>query len=195
MSPRPVRIRLLGIICFAACATCACLGWFAGVLGTYLYGSDLIEHDFVFTIPRMVGGWFGLCSALIAAVLWCRIILPLSLQNVMGLRSMAGLVGLGGGVLAATLLHAVMMFTEGQIRMNALAVGLGMSAPTGLLLGLIGGHLCRLAVTTERAYRHGPPSRRVVQFGGPLPGPDFMEQLDVRSCVRPRRDFRDEYDA
>jgi hypothetical protein len=195
MSPRPIRIRLLTMVCMLACAVSGGLGWFVGLLSTYLYGSDLVEHDFVFAVPRYVGGWFGLCSSLVAAIVWCWVIVPLSLKNVMGLRSMAGLVGLGAGVLAAILLHAVMMFTEGMFRINALAVGLGMAAPAGLVLGFIGGHLCRMAVTTERVYRTGPVRRRPIRPHPPASEPDYMEQLDVRSSIRPRPEFRDEYDA
>lgn len=196
MSPRPVRIRLLSFVCVVVCALSGCLGWVSGVMGTYLYGSEIVDHDFTFSVPKQVGGWFGLCSALIAGILWCRVILPMSLENVMGLRSMAGLIGLGAGVLQAILLHGVMMVTEGQLRPNALAVGLGMAAPAGLVVGFICGHLCRLAVTTERAYRGGLSHRRVAPLQHRPAEPDYMEQLDVRSSFRPRpADFRDEYDA
>lgn len=194
-SPRPLRMKILAGVCILVCTVASALGWFAGMLSSYLYGQDLISHDFIFAIPRNVAGRFGLCTGLIASILWCRIVIPLTLQNVAGLRSMSGLVGLCMGALQAVMLHGIMMFTEGQLRPTSLAVGMGMAAPAGLLLGVIGGQLCRFAMTTHRAYRATPSGRRVVQFTGPVPGPDFMEQLDVRSSMHPRQDFRDEYDA
>jgi hypothetical protein len=193
-SPRPVRIRLLALVCVAACTVATALGVLAGVLGTYLYGQIAVSRDFLFVIPNHVGGWFGGLSGLVAALFWCRLIVPSSLRNVAGLRSMAGLAGLGAGALGALLLHTMLMLTEREMRLNALAVGLGMSAPAGLLLGVIGGHLCRLAVTTERAFRPDPRGRRVVPAQA-APVHDPMEQLDVRSRFHPRPDFRDEYDA
>ena len=135
----------------------------------------------------------GACSALIACVLWCWLIVPMSLHRIAGLRSTAGLAGLGAGVFATLILHGSLMVTVGTLRLDALAVGLGMGAPVGLVLGVIGGHLCRIAVTTERAFRLHP-GRRVMPFDEPHE-PDFMDQLDVRSSLRPRPNARDEYDA
>ncbi len=195
-SPRPVRIRYLAVICAAACIVSAALGWSAGVLGRLLYGEIPINQsasDFI--IPREVGGGFGACSGLLAAALWCRLIMPLSLRQVTGLRSMASLAGLGAGAFAAVLLHGMLMLVQGGFQLKALAVGLGMGAPAGMILGVIAGHLCRIAVTTDRAYRsNGPRTRRIIPTDGPhLTDP--MEQLDVRTCPHPRSDFRDEYDA
>ena len=70
---------------------------------------------------------------------------------------------------------------------------LKITVEVGLVLGVIGGHLCRIAVTTERAFRLHP-GRRVIPLDGPHE-PDFMDQLDVRSSLRPRPNARDEYDA
>ncbi len=193
-SPRPLRIRFLAAICVAACLVSAVVGWFIGVLGSSLYGVDSVSTNFAPAIPSRVGGWVGVCSSLIACLLWCRLILPLSLRRVVGLRSTAGLAGLGAGVLVGIILHGTLMFTEGTLRMNALAVGIGMGAPIGLILGVIGGQLCRIAVTTERAFRL-PRERRPVMYDESTAEPDFMDQLDVRSHARPRHDFRDEYDA
>lgn len=195
-SPRPVRIRYLAFICAAACIVSAVLGWSAGVLGRLLYGEISIAQSVsVFVIPRVVGGGFGACSGLLAAALWCRFIVPLSLRQVTGLRSMAGLAGLGAGAFAAVLLHGMLMLVQQDLHLRALAVGLGMAAPAGMILGVIAGHLCRIAVTTDRAYRSdGPRVRRVVPTDGPRLA-DPMEQLDVRTCLHPRPNFRDEYDA
>ncbi|HOA74741.1 MAG TPA: hypothetical protein PLQ89_15570 [Phycisphaerae bacterium] len=192
-SPRPMRIRFLTLICVAVCTVATALGWVAGAMGTYLYA-----HDLVMTVTPALGGWIGACSALASAIVWARCIVPLSLYQVSGLRSMAGLVGLGAGVLGAVLLHAGLMIAASEVQLKALAVGLGMIAPAGLIMGLFAGHLCRLAVTTERAYRSHRPEgrmRRPIPFDGPLPVPDPMEQLDVRTCFHPRPNFRDEYDA
>lgn len=189
-SPRPVRIKLLTLVCAVVCIVATSLGWIAGALGSYLYA-----HDLVLIVTPGIGGWVGACSALIAAMVWCWVILPLSLQQVAGLRSVAGLTGLGAGVLGAVLLHGGLMIAASEVQMKALAVGLGMTAPAGLILGLLGGHLCRMAVTTERAYRPDARLRRPVPPPGPRPLPDPMEQLDVRTCLHPRTDFRDEYDA
>jgi len=189
-SPRPIRIRLLTLICVAVCLVATSLGWFAGALGTFLYA-----HDLVIIVTPSIGGWIGACSALTAAIVWSRLIVPLSLHQVAGLRSTAGLAGLGAGVLGAVLLHAGLMIAASEVQMRALAVGLGMAAPAGLVLGVVGGHLCRLAVTTERAYRPAARIRVRIPFNGPVPF-DPMEQLDVRTCTHhPRADFRDEYDA
>lgn len=189
-SPRPVRIKLLTLVCVVVCIVATSLGWIGGALGSYLYA-----HDLVLIVTPGIGGWVGACSALIAAIVWCWVILPLSLQQVTGLRSVAGLAGLGTGVLGAVLLHGGLMIAASEVQMKALAVGLGMTSPAGLILGLLGGHLCRMAVTTERAYRPEARLRRPVPFPGPRPLPDPMEQLDVRTCPHPRTDFRDEYDA
>lgn len=194
-SPRPIRIRYLATICVAVCIASAGLGWTAGVLGRLLYGNILVAHAFIFVIPHEVAGGFGACSGVLAGMIWCRLIVPLSLRQLAGLRSVAGLAGLGAGAFAAALLHLMLMLVEGEMRLNALAVGLGMGAPAGMMLGVIGGHLCRIAVTTDRAYRQGPRVRRPVPFDGPMPLPDPMEQLDVRNYVHPRPNFRDEYDA
>jgi hypothetical protein len=194
-SPRPIRIRYLAFICIAACIVAGSLGCTAGVFGRLLYGNILVARNFVSVIPTEVGGGFGILSGLLAGLLWCRLVVPLSLRQVTGLRSAAGLAGLGAGAFAAVLLHSMLMLVERELRLNALAVGLGMATPAGLILGMIGGQLCRMAVTTERAFRPEHRSRRPIPFTGPLPAPDPMEQLDVRNCLHPRPNFRDEYDA
>jgi hypothetical protein len=199
-SPRQFRIRFLVLICVGACAVSATLGWVTGSFGSLLYvNEEAINTDYR-PIPQWCGGWVGACSAVIACLVWCRLIVPISLQRVAGIRSLAGLAGLATGALSAILLHGTLMLTliasEGgkNVRLSILAVGLGIAAPIGMALGVIGGHLCRVAVTTERAFRL-PRERRPITYDEQVPGPDFMEQLDVRSRARTRPDFRDDYDA
>ncbi len=194
-SPRPVRIRLLILVCIAVCAVATVLGWVAGGLGTYLYDQIFVEHELLEVIPESIGNRVGAASGFLAGLLWCRLVVPISLRQVAGIRSLGGLAGLGAGVFGATLLHLTLMFTQGDFHVNPLAVGLGMAAPVGLVLGVLAGQLCRMAVTTTRAFRGRPHARRVIHHDGPVPGPDFMEQLDVRSTFRPRPPLRDEYDA
>ena len=192
-SPRLIRIRFLAVICAAAALASAAAGWATGSLGSVLYEMNTSSSSFTPVIPQRIGGWVGTCSALIACVLWCRLIVPMSLHRIAGLRSSAALAGLVAGILAALLLHGALMVTEGRLRPDALAVGLGMGAPIGLVLGTIGGHLCRIAVTTERAFRLRP-GRRIVPFDG-RHEPDFMDQLDVRNNIPPDPGLRDDRDA
>jgi hypothetical protein len=193
-SPRPFRIRFLTAICVVACLASAVLGWTNGVYVARMYGAVSFSYNFAQVIPDRIGGWVGSCSGVIACLLWCRFIVPRSLRSVTGLRSMAGLAGLVAGVLASVILNCTLIVTAGVMQPYALAVGLGLAAPVGLLLGVIGGHFCRIAVTTERAFRL-PRERRVAMYDESSAEPDYLDQLDVRSHAQPHHDFRDEYDA
>lgn len=193
-SPRPFRIRFLTAICVVACMASAVLGWISGLLVAPMYGAVSLPYQLEQVIPDKIGGCVGGCSGVIACLVWCRFIVPLSLRRVVGLRSTAGLAGLGAGVLASVILNSILMVAAGVLQWKALAVGIGLAAPTGLLLGVIGGHLCRIAITTERAFRL-PRERRTAMYDESTAEPDYMDQLDVRSRARPRHDFRDEYDA
>jgi len=184
----------LTAICVVACLASAFLGWISGVLVAGMYGAFSFSYNLAPVIPDMIGGWVGCCSSVIACLLWCRFVIPLSLRRVTGLRSTAGLAGLVAGVLASVILNIALMVTAGVLEWKALGVGIGLAAPTGLFMGVIGGHLCRIAVTTERAFRL-PRERRTVMYDDSTAEPDYMDQLDVRSRSRPRHDFRDEYDA
>lgn len=173
----------------------AALGSITGVLVASMYGTSSVSTNLAPVIPPRAAGWLGACSGLLVCLFWCRLILPLSLRRVTRLRSTAGLAGLGAGVLMGIVLNFTLMITAGNLRLNALAIGIGIGAPAGLFFGVIGGQLCRIAVTTQLAFRL-PRERRTTMYGDIPHEPDYMEQLDVRSLPRrPHSDFRDEYDA
>lgn len=154
---------------------------FLGTLASLMSEVQMDARSTTYAVPYWVGLRLGAASGLIAAILWCRFMIQRAIRHGTGhLRSYGALLGMAFGLGAALLLHLSLAVFKGSLQTTALAVGLGLSAPGGLLFGALCGHFCRLAACAARPdiFRDHPPElaggRSPVRF-------DPLDHLDVRT--------------
>lgn len=142
MSTRASALRWpIGVFICVVLALGAGTAGFFGLLAGHMYGFPDRSGLEVF---GPVGGVWGAITGLIAAGIWCwRMIAKARRPAAAGLAWHGALLGLGVGVLATVLLHAVLMYFSGRPNAILPLIGLLFGVVNGLVVGAICGALLR----------------------------------------------------
>lgn len=172
-TPNQVRPAPLIIFLLFVCAAGAVTGGFFGLLAALLYLA-VSDHSLVSVVRSDYAGLVGAGSGLVAALLWCRIMIPRSIASYRaGLPSGGTRFGILAGVVSATLLHVGLMYLADRVQIGSLLVGVIFGVVVGAMVGALCGALCRRAVRAAwpDAVPSVPPANDP-QSGADNPPPD-----------------------
>ena len=146
MNRSPI-ILLVAFVLVAGTVTAGLFGWFAG------YGYAIGPYPIMaFAWPvAAVGEWWGAITGLIAAAVWCRIMVPRALRAPRrGWAGAGASAGLAVGWLSTILIHAVLMGVADRAAAALVMIGLVCATAAGLILGAVCGGLCGAAARRAR---------------------------------------------
>lgn len=146
--PTLERPRLAPLVLFIVfvCAVAAGTAWILSHLATLLY-MEAGPYHMGSRVPLRMAGWLGVGSGLVAGALWCRIMIPRSMDRFRSNRPPGGVgIGVLAGVVSATLLHIGLMYLAERIQIGALIVGLVFGIVVGAALGAVCGLICRATI-------------------------------------------------
>jgi hypothetical protein len=144
---KPLVYLVIGV-----CLAGGVVAWFFGALAAFAYDLPyVLGRAQPGMIMAPIGRWWGAFTGLLAGAIWCRWMIPLSIQSPEENMAKKGAVaGIVVGVVSTILLHAGLMFVSDRAEPFSLAIGLLCGVVAGWIVGRICGMLCRRAV--NRAY-------------------------------------------